>query len=258
MFYSEYNIEEMQKPSIIIYTEGKNTEPFYFEKLQKLCLNSIVIKVIPCGKSTLAVIEDAKNDFTDKYGNVLKDDKGVLFKKKSDNTLYNQVWCVFDEDNFKGKFNDAIHKAKSLGFNIGISNKCFELWLYLHFHLQQECKSNDDYKRLLTECNNIKYDKERDIAKEFFDKLITNDIFQYTKLATTAIKNSFTLMKNRADDKKLSHTNNLCMTCGDAVCSCHKCCPYTTVHHLIMVILYYYLDDRLQKETKKIFPKLFS
>jgi hypothetical protein len=48
------------------------------------------------------------------------------------------VWCVFDMDVKRGAdefsdFDNAIERAKSLGYKVAYSNDAFELWFYLHF-----------------------------------------------------------------------------------------------------------------------------
>ncbi|WP_407457122.1 RloB family protein [Fibrobacter sp.] len=48
------------------------------------------------------------------------------------NQEYDRVWAVFDKDEFDD-FDDAIKLAESKNINCAWSNKCFELWLLLHF-----------------------------------------------------------------------------------------------------------------------------
>jgi predicted DNA-binding WGR domain protein len=49
-----------------------------------------------------------------------------------------EVWCVFDMDVKRGEaefseFDNAIERAKNLGYQVAYSNDAFELWFYLHF-----------------------------------------------------------------------------------------------------------------------------
>lgn len=254
-----YDINESERLSIIIYTEGANTERIYFNKLSKLSKN-VIVKVVPCCSNTVSVVEQAENDFKDQHsGFIRKDDGKQLYIKSSDNTKYNQVWCVFDEDNFGDRFDNAVHKAKKLGFNFGISNKCFELWLCIHTNLQASRRRCDDYQELLTNHVGARYSKNRKIAETFFEKFIGNDVIQYVKFVEKAIKNAHSLMQHRADERKIKidSNSNLCQQCGDNLSSCHECCPYTTIHHLVMVILYDYLSDKYRNQIKSIFPALF-
>jgi hypothetical protein len=51
---------------------------------------------------------------------------------------YDQVWCVFDKDDFpENDFNDAITIASANGFGVAYSNQSFEYWLILHFDNHQ-------------------------------------------------------------------------------------------------------------------------
>jgi len=51
-----------------------------------------------------------------------------------------QVWCIFDIDDFykksTQKFLAAIKEANDNGIKIAYINECFELWILLHFELQ--------------------------------------------------------------------------------------------------------------------------
>lgn len=121
----EVNLERKEpilseKPTILIYCEGKNTEPSYFNKFR---LTSLTVDTFGEGRNTLSLVERAKN----------------ISEKKS----YDQVWCVFDADpkadNSKqlDNFNKAIVLAKNLGFGVAYSNQAFEYWLILHFEDHQ-------------------------------------------------------------------------------------------------------------------------
>ncbi len=92
-----------EKPTILIICEGQNTEPSYFKKFK---LSTATIKPIGEGYNTVSLIkraiELAKNDH------------------------YDQVWCVFDKDDFPDtEFNNAIHMAESNGFGIAYTNQAF-------------------------------------------------------------------------------------------------------------------------------------
>lgn len=52
-----------------------------------------------------------------------------------------QIWCIFDIDDFykqnPTEFSNAIQKAHKNGIKIAYINECFELWILLHFELQR-------------------------------------------------------------------------------------------------------------------------
>ena len=64
-----------------------------------------------------------------------------------------QVWCVFDVDDYwknnQKKIEDAIKKTEENGIELAWSNECFELWLLLHFQaVSGETPRSDYHKKL--------------------------------------------------------------------------------------------------------------
>ncbi len=144
--------EEKQK--ILIVCEGENTEPSYFEKFK---LSTATITSVGEGYNTIALVERAEK------------------LSKKDN--YDQVWCVFDKDDFPNEnFNSAIYKAEALGFKVAYSNQAFEYWLILHFedhqggsmHRNTYCKKLNSY----LEGFGVTYDCDsKKITDTFFEVL---------------------------------------------------------------------------------------
>jgi hypothetical protein len=98
------------KPSILIVCEGENTEPSYFRQFK---LSSATIKPIGTGFNTVSLVEKAI--------------------ELSNEKTYDQVWCVFDRDDFnESDFNTAIQLAEKKNIKVAYSNKAFEYWLILH------------------------------------------------------------------------------------------------------------------------------
>jgi RloB-like protein len=114
-----------ETPIFLIYCEGKNTEPSYFNKFK---FPFVTIKSFGEGKNTLSLVERAKQ----------LADEAVKSNRK-----YDQIWCVFDADPKPDNpyqaenFSNAIKKAESLGFGVAYSNQAFEYWLILHFEDHQ-------------------------------------------------------------------------------------------------------------------------
>ena len=119
--------EETRK-SILIYCEGENTEPSYFRELK---ISNADIKAFGEGKNTISLVKSAK--------------------QIADEGKYDEVWCVFDKDDFlEQNFNKAIDLAKSYGFNVAYSNQAFEYWLILHFEDHQGgAMHRDNYAKKL-------------------------------------------------------------------------------------------------------------
>lgn len=103
----------------LVVCEGTKTEPHYFDALIK-DHTSIVreVKIKGEGRATVALVNRAQAI------------KQELERKNA--MAFDRVWLVFDKDNFND-FNEAIRKAKKLGFQCAWTNEAFELWYNLHF-----------------------------------------------------------------------------------------------------------------------------
>ena len=96
--------------SYLIITEGKKTEPLYFNGLKKKILEKIggtvdiidvpEIEIYGQGSSTSRLI-----DITDEYVNKAR-------------IIYQNIWVIFDKDDFLD-FDKAISEGKSRGYSIG-------------------------------------------------------------------------------------------------------------------------------------------
>ncbi len=106
---------KIEKPTILIVCEGKNTEPSYFRQFK---LTSASIKAIGNGYNTTSLVNHA-----------------ITLNQQC---TYDQVWCVFDKDQFPANdFNNAITIAAANNFGVAYSNQAFEYWLILHFEDHQ-------------------------------------------------------------------------------------------------------------------------
>jgi hypothetical protein len=107
--------ELTEKPFILIVCEGKNTEPSYFNQFR---ITSAKVKSVGEGYNTVSLVNRA------------------LALAQQEN--YDQVWCVFDKDDFNDNaFNSAIKIAIANNFGVAYSNQSFEYWLILHFNDHQ-------------------------------------------------------------------------------------------------------------------------
>jgi hypothetical protein len=100
-----------EKPSILIVCEGENTEPSYFNHFR---ITSARVTSVGEGYNTVSLVNRAL--------------------ALAPEGLYDQVWCVFDKDDFNDNdFNSAIQIAEVHNFGVAYSNQSFEYWLILHF-----------------------------------------------------------------------------------------------------------------------------
>jgi hypothetical protein len=121
------NFREVRQRFLII-CGGEQTEPNYFRAFRT---PSVVITVHAIGRSPLEVVESAR-----------KRCQGERRKGEQ----YDQVWCVFDRDEFPGQdFDAAIALAHKYQMGVAYSNEAFELWYLLHFSYHDTAVSRQDY-----------------------------------------------------------------------------------------------------------------
>lgn len=109
----------MERQRFLIVCEGMNTEPDYFRQFRQYfkLANAEIVEIGGAGE-TIRVVERAQTE-----------------SKKSQ---YDQVWVVFDKDDFPAaNFDNAIQMAIAAGFFPAYSNQAFEYWLILHFEDHQ-------------------------------------------------------------------------------------------------------------------------
>lgn len=104
---------------IILFCEGHNTEPSYFELLKKN--NCKVVPVIVRGHG-IGLCRDFVEEANKKY-NCLS---------KAQRSKYSQKWLVYDCDGHED-FADSVKVAREYGFRVAFSNMCIEYWFALHF-----------------------------------------------------------------------------------------------------------------------------
>ena len=106
---------KLEKPLILIVCEGQNTEKSYFDQFR---LTSAQLVTLGKGYNTISLVNEAL--------------------RLSQLKTYEQVWCVFDKDDFTANdFNTAITIAAANNFGVAYSNQAFEYWLILHFEDHQ-------------------------------------------------------------------------------------------------------------------------
>lgn len=151
-------------PTILIVCEGENTEPSYFNQFE---ITSATVKAIGEGYNTISLVTQAYN---------------LQQKAISNNKPYDQVWCVFDKDDYEAEqFEQAIELAEQYEFGIAYSNQAFEYWLFLHFNNHQG--GGMDRKNCCEELNKLlvefdcKYDykKTKVVTPLLFDLLLAKD-----------------------------------------------------------------------------------
>jgi len=186
---------------IYIFTEGKETEPNYFnskkiEIEEEIRRRNIKIEIKGVSCNTLSLVDYALH----------------FIKEENIKTDIDECWVVFDKDDFDRDFDNAINKARRKNLKVAYSNESFELWFLLHFDLVSSAIRRDDYNSKLTD--NLK-------------KLTGNRKTKYRK--TT--KNMFSLLKEMEEDAIRNAKYLLNMHKDET--SFLKKNPSTTVHLLV-------------------------
>nr|WP_254330779.1 RloB family protein [Corallococcus exiguus] len=129
------------KPRILVFCEGKNTEPQYIVAFRQWCRNSRVdVEIAKERGVPLTLVTLAKES--------KRRAESEARKAKDDNLSYDEVWCVFDVDEHP-KRKEAQNLARAHGISLAVSNPCFELWLLLHFRENPGMQHRHDLQKML-------------------------------------------------------------------------------------------------------------
>ena len=103
----------------VIATEGKDTEKQYFEMFGNRKVKVEILATGDDNKSAPEYVLERLDKFKDLYG-FSEDD---------------ELWLVLDVDRWvkKDQLIAVCPQAKQKGYQLAISNPCFEIWLCLHF-----------------------------------------------------------------------------------------------------------------------------
>lgn len=200
--------EKLELPKILIVCEGKNTEPSYFNQFE---ITSATVTALGEGYNTTSLINQAYT---------------LQQQAKKNKSPYDQVWCVFDKDDYKEEqFETAITLAEEYKFSVAYSNQAFEYWLFLHLNDHQGggmnrehcCKEINDLLARFGQYYDHKNSKT--IDNLLFDLLLANDPTDIKK------RSRQTLAILRAKNILKFHTDN-----GTAPAQAESC---TTVFQLV-------------------------
>ncbi|MEA5598972.1 RloB family protein [Rivularia sp. UHCC 0363] len=145
---------------ILIVVEGQQTEYNYLNSLKDdLKLKTTEIKVARAsGGSPLDVVEKAENLLQEQ----------IRLSEKQEQPKYDEVICVFDQDNQIKKYNEALIKAKKYDILAITSVPCFELWFLLHC-----CNTSSPFSDCKQVCQKLESEfKKLGIlkSKEYYEK----------------------------------------------------------------------------------------
>ncbi len=112
------------KRLFILFCEGENTEPAYFNAIRKR-FDSVKIEIVAPAGVPMTIANEAVNKLK-QIGLSRRKRKELNSFEESD-----QVWAVFDCDHHPN-YREAVLLCEKAGVNVARSNPCFELWLILH------------------------------------------------------------------------------------------------------------------------------
>lgn len=147
------------KKKFVIFSEGQNTEPDYFEALRRHAFGALVDLEIIEGVGVPATIAEKACA------------RAKLKKNKRLRSSFeenDEIWAVFDRDEHPN-FEASIVRCKAANVGTAQSDPCFELWMILHYqeydrpddrHAVQKkfasiCKDYDPKKGKTTDCKKL-------------------------------------------------------------------------------------------------------
>jgi hypothetical protein len=119
---------------IIIAAEGRKTEKQYFAQFRD---TRIQVKVLPTGEDNQSSPKHVINRLVN-YSEEYQIGKG------------DELWLMIDVDRWKN-LGEISHEAVRRGYQLAMSNPCFEVWLLCHYReppeLAPDCQSIEDILR---------------------------------------------------------------------------------------------------------------
>ncbi|WP_152990190.1 RloB family protein [Sphaerimonospora mesophila] len=114
-----------QRGEILVFTEGRKTEPLYLQQWHRLHRDRIIVVIDDFHGGPLQLVEAARD----------RREADLREEKRRRGKAFDEYWCVFDVDEHRN-LDRAIDLALHAGINVAISNPCIELWFILHFRDQ--------------------------------------------------------------------------------------------------------------------------
>ncbi len=156
---------------LLIVCDGEKTELSYFRKFR---LPLVEVEIIGTGFNTVQVVAAA-----------------AALAAQQPAGYYEQVWCVFDRDDFPAdRFDAAVTQAAAAGYGAAYSNQAFEFWLLLHFAEYAGPLHRDEYHYRLNEHLaplSARYGATKEVTVRLFELLQSIDPLTGRSLRELAI-----------------------------------------------------------------------
>lgn len=175
------------KPRVFVLCNGELAEPYYFQDFKDhLKAHNILVRY------KREFLKKAPWDFI--YA-------AVKFKKEEESRKHffledgDQMWCVFDVDNYWEDNNEEFRKALKFAeenvLKIAWSNECFEFWFLCYFGFYNSAIPRSDYHKKLE-----KHFKDQSLGT--YTKNMKDIFTHLSPYQETAIKNAKRLYKKGA------------------------------------------------------------
>jgi hypothetical protein len=128
------------RPSILVFTEGKKTEPIYLLHWSRAYREQVIVTVDDFHGTPLALVQEA----------AARRAADLRAERRGHGGAYSEYWCVFDIDEHP-HVGQALDLATASGISVAVSNPCVELWFLLHFQEQNAAIHRHDAQRKAAE-----------------------------------------------------------------------------------------------------------
>jgi hypothetical protein len=131
------NAKTPYRDSLLIFTEGKNTEVDYIVLWHRRHRDRILVEVDDTHGDPLTLVKAA----------VERQRREQREEAKGRGVAHTEYWCVFDRDEH-ATFDAAVRMAREKKINLAVSNPCLELWFVWHFQDQTAYVERGDVQRM--------------------------------------------------------------------------------------------------------------
>jgi len=206
----DLSIKRQVQNTFLIYCEGVNTEPAYFEAFP--VNTETIVRAIGLGMNRSSLVKEIIRRASE---------QGYLWGQP-DFDQDRQIWCVFDRDarGLPGEdedFDEAVRLAMEQGLNVAYSNDAFELWFCLHDHYIDTQLHRKQFYERLSKRFGFNYE-DNGKGKEFARSLYA----LFLPLQSKAIQHAERLHKEYESEPKPSR-HNPCTTVYQLVANLNKC-----------------------------------
>ena len=111
--------------SVLVFTEGRKTEPSYLVGWWRSLRDHLDLKISPDHGTPATLVRLA----------AAAKARAARDARKGQGDQYDAIWCVFDVDEHPD-VDAAIRDAEKVNVGVAVSNPCIELWFLLHWREQ--------------------------------------------------------------------------------------------------------------------------